>query len=178
MAESEQWRPVVGYEGLYEVSSTGRLMSLSREVMAHHGPRQTGTRPMNPRVGKNGYYKVALCRAGVYSHRMVHRLVAEAFGLLSEERPVVDHINGNKLDNRVENLRGVNRSENTQNQRRASSRNTTGFLGVGFEKQTNKFRAVIGVNGKYTTLGRFETAEAAHAAYVDAKRRLHPACSI
>lgn len=179
MTSNEEWRPVVGFDGLYEVSSLGNVRSLTRHVNNRWGTkRRIEGQAMSPVIGNNGYAKVHLAANGKYHYLMVHRLVAQAFGLLSEAKPVADHINGDKLDNRVENLRGVNRSENTQNQRKPTRRNTSGYLGVGFEQQTKKFRAVIGVNGKYTTLGRFDTAEAAHAAYVDAKRRLHPACSI
>lgn len=85
----------------------------------------------------------------------------------------IDHINGVKDDNRIANLREVTKSENGQNQHRANSANKTGFLGV--SRHHSKFVATIKLNGKQHRIGRFDTAEAAHQAYIAAKRRLHPA---
>jgi hypothetical protein len=84
----------------------------------------------------------------------------------------IDHINGDRANNKIINLRSVSRSVNLQNQRQARSHNSTGFLGVSPHRK--KFAARIGVDGKYTYLGSFNTPELAHAAYVDAKRALHP----
>jgi len=86
---------------------------------------------------------------------------------------ILDHINGERDDNRVSNLREVTASENAQNKRRARSDNSTGILGVTIDYK--KYRAQIRVNGKSTHLGSFSTAEEASAAYLEAKRRLHPA---
>ena len=77
----------------------------------------------------------------------------------------IDHINGIRNDNRLSNLRDVSRSENAQNQYRV--------LGVCLTRR--KFQAQIKIDGKSRYLGRFETAELAHQAYIKAKRRLHPA---
>ena|SRR3989304_3386643 len=84
----------------------------------------------------------------------------------------MDHINGVRGDDRWVNLRNVSSAVNKQNCRHARKHNRTGFLGV--EQRDSKFVAKIFLNGKCIQLGRFLTAEAAHAAYVAAKRRLHP----
>lgn len=83
----------------------------------------------------------------------------------------VDHINGDRTDNRIANLRDVATRENHQNMRKARRDNKTGLLGVSPRK--GRFRSQIQVAGKKRWLGEFDTAEAAHAAYVDAKRKLH-----
>ena len=88
----------------------------------------------------------------------------------------IDHINGDKLDNRIENLREVDGRTNAQNQRRAMSTNKTGILGVTASR--NKFRADIYVNSKSIFLGRFETMEEAKFAYINAKRQMHVGCTI
>lgn len=88
----------------------------------------------------------------------------------------IDHMNGNRDDNRIENLRDVTSSENLQNQRRAYSSSTTGFLGVSTHRK--KFQARIMLDGKNRHLGTFPTPEAAHVVYLAAKRRLHAACMI
>lgn len=88
----------------------------------------------------------------------------------------IDHIDGDKLNNSWANLREVGAKVNGQNIRGARINNKSGFLGVHF--QANRYRADIKVNGKTKYLGRFKTPEEAHAAYVEAKRRLHEGCTI
>lgn len=90
----------------------------------------------------------------------------------------IDHINGNRADNRLVNLRLATRSENACNIQKARSHNKLGILGVHFRKDNKKFRAVIKVNGKIKNLGQFDTAEEAGEAYLKAKRELHPFCTI
>lgn len=86
----------------------------------------------------------------------------------------VDHINGDKNDNRIENLRVVTHAQNMQNMRKATKRNKLGLLGVKLHKQSGLYQATIMVNGKSHSLKYHKTPEAAHAAYLEAKRRLHP----
>lgn len=85
----------------------------------------------------------------------------------------VDHINGVRSDNRIDNLRTVTKTVNQQNRRKAARHNKSGFLGVHWCRCKNKWRATISVDGRNKSLGRFETPEAAYAAYVEAKRKLH-----
>lgn len=87
---------------------------------------------------------------------------------------LLDHINGNKTDNRLSNLREATYSENSQNRSKAGSNNVSGFLGVSFHKVTNKFRSQIKLFGKTTYLGAFKTPEEAYEVYLKAKRELHP----
>ena len=84
----------------------------------------------------------------------------------------IDHINGIRDDNRLGNLREATRAENQQNQavRRDSS---SGFTGVSWDKWRNKWQAYIKIAGRQRYLGRFPTAESAHAAYLAAKMKLH-----
>ena len=91
---------------------------------------------------------------------------------------VIDHLDGNPLNNRISNLRDVSNSVNGQNQRRTRSNTTSGFLGVTFNKRDSKFKAQIMLDGKSKYLGLFPTAELAHAAYLAAKRQLHEGCTI
>lgn len=85
--------------------------------------------------------------------------------------PEVDHGNGNSEDNRWKNLREATSRFNKENRRRANKNNSTGLLGV--SEYDDKFRARITVGGREIWLGRFDTASAAHQAYVEAKRKLH-----
>lgn len=83
----------------------------------------------------------------------------------------IDHIDGNKTNNAIANLREASEFVNLQNQRKAHKRNKTGLLGVC--KSQGRFAARIRVRGKDLWLGRFDTQDAAHKAYIEAKRQLH-----
>ena len=98
----EEWKSVIGYEGLYEVSSCGQIKSLRKGVL------------LTP-YKINGYYVVRLCKNGKMKNCKVHRLVAIAFIPNPENKAFVDHIDTNRSNNRVENLRWVTRQENYDN---------------------------------------------------------------
>lgn len=88
----------------------------------------------------------------------------------------IDHIDGDTLNNRIENLRDVPRSINAQNQRSAHTNNKTGYLGV---HSTNVgYVARLSLSGRRIYLGTYRSAADAFAAYVLAKRKLHPGCTI
>lgn len=90
----------------------------------------------------------------------------------------LDHRDGDPRNNRPENLRKVDRNGNLQNYRRATARNkNSGLLGA-YRGCRGRWFSSIHTNGKTTYLGSFDTKEEAHAAYVTAKRRLHPTCTI
>jgi uncharacterized Fe-S cluster-containing protein len=89
---------------------------------------------------------------------------------------VIDHINGNILDNRIANLRDIPQSVNMQNQRKAMVDNKTGLLGV--SQKGKKYRAQITINQVKKYLGYFDTPELAHQAYLIAKRNLHQGCTL
>lgn len=88
----------------------------------------------------------------------------------------IDHVNGIRSDNRLDNLRPADQSLNSQNLRVARSDSRTGMLGV--VPNRKRWSAQIKVAGKTTHIGTFDTPEIAHLAYLDAKRRLHPGCTI
>lgn len=88
----------------------------------------------------------------------------------------LDHLNGNRTDNRIENLRQVSVAENAENTRRPHRDNKSGYLGVC--KKRGKWLAVIQIKGKYTRIGLFDTPEMAHEAYLAEKRKHHKACTI
>lgn len=85
---------------------------------------------------------------------------------------MLDHINRNPSDNRIENLREATNAENQQN-KGISRNNTSGYIGVTWDKVSKKWQAQIGAKGQYKNLGRYETPEEAHKAYVAAKAQLH-----
>lgn len=106
--ENEIWKPVVGWEGLYEVSNHGRVKSLrSGKILA-------GT-------NLGGYIIVGLRCFGPARLERVHRLVAKAFIPNPNEYPDIDHLNMAKSDNRAENLEWVTPSENSKRAWRAGA---------------------------------------------------------
>lgn len=88
----------------------------------------------------------------------------------------IDHINGQRSDNRLSNLRDLDHALNAQNLRAPKSNNKSGFLGV--SRKDRGWRATLKVNGKQLSLGVYATPEEAHKVYLEAKRALHEACSI
>jgi hypothetical protein len=110
---------------------------------------------------------------GYQGHRMLAHRLAWAFVHGEFPRHEIDHINGDRTDNRIANLRDVSRSVNNENLRGARSHNKSGLLGVSRRNWCSTFGAAIRVNGKRYHLGSFPSAEKAHEAYLTAKRRLH-----
>lgn len=109
---NEIWKPVVGWEGLYEVSNLGNVRSLDRYVST----TKTYNLPIKEKILKqntnNGYKRVQLWKDGKGVMCLVHRLVAEAFLETYSVSLQVNHKNGIKSDNRVENLEMVTAKEN------------------------------------------------------------------
>lgn len=93
-------------------------------------------------------------------------------------RGEIDHINSVRADNRWQNLRDVPAAVNAQNKRRAQRNSKTGLLGASWSERDGRFVARIKVDGEYKSLGGFDSAEDAHAAYVQAKRAEHIGCTI
>lgn len=110
MALSEIWKDISGYEGIYQVSNLGRVRSIDRiDNLGRHKREKI----LTPCVGHNGYYFVRLYGNGKYSNRRINRLVAEAFIPTNDYSLEVNHKNGVKTDNSIENLEWCTRSENT-----------------------------------------------------------------
>lgn len=101
----EEWRKIVGYEGLYEVSSLGRVRSLDRYVKTcYEAYKLQKGKILNPGKNTNGYLQVVLHCNGKYKKCLVHRLVSQAFLPNPDNLPEVNHKDEDKTNNRVENL--------------------------------------------------------------------------
>lgn len=104
---NEIWKAVEGTNGRYEVSNTGKVRSMN------YGGHNGVVREMRPTKDYKGYMRVRITRAGKSTTVKVHREIAKAFIPNPQNKPEVNHINGDKTDNRVENLEWVTASENT-----------------------------------------------------------------
>lgn len=120
-------------------------------------------------VNEQGYLRMVIDRKWYLAHRLAWFYT---HGVWPEFD--IDHRNHITTDNRIVNLREATRSENCTNQVRAKSNNKSGFLGVSKHKHTGYWCASIQLKGKRAgVIGYFNTPEEAHAAYLNAKRKLH-----
>ncbi|MBO0479613.1 NUMOD4 motif-containing HNH endonuclease [Vagococcus fluvialis] len=111
---NEIWKDVLGYEGLYEVSSLGRIRS-SKDKTTHserHGARKWQQRIFKQKTDKNGYKRVTLYKNKSPKDFLVHRLVAIAFIPQIEGKELINHIDCNPSNNYASNLEWCNHSEN------------------------------------------------------------------
>ena len=115
----------------------------------------------------HGYLREEISGRRYYVHRIVWALHYGRWPALP-----IDHINGDKRDNRISNLREATDALNRQNQRQAHRDNKTGLQGV-VRSSSGRFTASVRANGSKHHLGSFDTPELAHAAYLEAKRNLH-----
>jgi len=159
--QKEVWKDVLNYEGIYQISNLGRVKSLKfgKERILRVG------------VDGNGYLNANLSKNGKVKSRCVHQLVVIAFlnhtpcGL----ELVVNHINFNKTDNRVENLEVITNRENTNKKHLKSS---SQYTGVSWYKPTGKWASHIWINGKLKNLGLFMDELEASNAYQNALKNI------
>ncbi len=113
---TEEWRDVVGYEGLYQVSSSARVRSLDRVIRPLDGkvPYVFKGRVLKPYPRKHGYYTVNLCRDSIACTDTVHRLFAQAFIPNPLGLPEVNHKDGDGFNNSRDNLEWVTHRQNIQ----------------------------------------------------------------
>ena len=126
----EIWKPVVGYEGLYQVSNMGRVKSLERKVPKGYGERTVKERILKLRIGRDGYLKIGLYGStGKQKWFQVHRLVGEAFIQNPDEKPQINHINEIKTDNRACNLEWYSKHAYRCSERYVLTRETIVVIG-------------------------------------------------
>lgn len=155
MITQERLKQLVAYD-----SVTGRFTRL----VSRKGNEQAGSK------APDGYVYVYLDGRRYLAHRLAWLYIHGSF-----PNGQTDHINRVRDDNRIENLRDATVSENQQNVVRAKrGRKSGSLLGASFCKWSGRWQAHIQINKKQKNLGRFATEQAAHAAYLAAKRELHP----
>jgi hypothetical protein len=138
----ETFKPIVGFPQFikFEISNFGRVREIGDKTHYLQGS-----------IDKQGYKRYEYNKKKVGAHR----LVALHFLENPDNKPVVDHIDNNRLNNRVDNLRWATISENGKNKVLYST-NTSGFKGVCFNKKSNKWNAKITCNKNLINLGSFK----------------------
>ena len=157
--DEELFKRIDGYDN-YFVSNFGNIKNnKTNRILKHSNHRQ-------------GYKEIHLCKNGNVKSFKVHRLVGMAFLENPDNKPMIDHIDENKSNNNVKNLRWATSKDNLVNQGKPKT-NTSGYKGVSFNKPSNKYIAFIRINGKNKYLGLFETAEEASQVYEAKAREIH-----
>jgi len=162
--QEEIWKDVPSYEGLYQVSNLGRVKSLNRFVTRGCNSMFKKGNVLKSGVNGAGYYYVNLINNKKSKNFRVHQLVSIVF---LNHTPcgyslVVDHINNDKLDNRVENLQIITHRQNCH---KRLINSTSKYVGVHYAKNRNKWKSNITIKGKKVSLGSFNCELAAHLAY-------------
>lgn len=150
----EIWIKIEGYDD-YFISNEGRVMNTKYNKIKY----------LKPGRNQKGYLHVSLCKNNKGKTHTIHRLVAEAFIDNPNNYPQIDHIDGNRANNDISNLRWVTNQQNCFNQK--------DVRGYSWDKNRDKWKAAIMLDGKLFHLGRFNTEEEAREAYLKAKEVYH-----
>ena len=157
--DEELFKRIDGYDN-YFVSNFGNVKnSKTNRIMKLKNHRQ-------------GYKQIGLYKNGNVKNFLIHRLVGIAFLENPDNKQKIDHIDEDKANNNVMNLRWCSQKENGCNRGRTIN-NKSGFKGVAFNKPKNKYQASIKIDGKSKHLGYFETVEEASRAYEAKAREIH-----
>ncbi len=168
---TEIWRDIKNWKGSYQISSFGRIKSLARTVPFRNGVTNIYEKIMRPSLSASGYLVTLFSKGGrnaLAFNQSVHRLVAVAFIPNPNRYSDVNHKNGIRHDNRMENLEWCNRRENVShgfNRVKKSSK----YIGV--REKLGKWEASIWFNKKINYLGRFTTEKQASIAYKNALKK-------
>ena len=185
--ESELWKDIVGFEGIYQISNLGRVKSLGRNVSIGMNTRYIPEKILKPqrKLSKytdptNTYLQVKLRNRGKDRDANIHTLVWDAFGdgRKANKHLQVDHIDMDKGNNNIQNLRLLSARENTI--RRVMVKRRSKYAGVNYRKKKNKWEAVIYIKKKSKCLGTFNSEIEAALCY-DKKRlqlQLIEGCSV
>ena len=148
----EIWKSISGI-GNYEVSNFGRVRNT------------TTLRILKPGDNGHGYSHVVLCECGKRKTITVHKLVAQEWLQNPDGKLCIDHIDSNRANNHVENLRFATHSENNRNAKKTASKTSSVYKGVYLHKLANKWAAYIDIRGVRTHLGLFKDEREAAEVY-------------
>ena len=138
------------YEGLYQINKNGEIKSKRKNII------------MKPTINDKGYLNISLRKDKQKKQYYIHRLLAIQFIDNPNEYKIVDHIDNNKLNNDLENLRWISHSGNCRNR---IPHGSSKYLGVYWYKKSKKWMAQITIDGKRKYLGLFTNEEEASECY-------------
>lgn len=167
----EEWKDIVGYEGFYMVSNYGNVKSLSRKSYCGNGYRIKKERLLKKCLDSYKYEIVGLHINKKTTTKKVHQLVYIAFNEVCFITNI-NHINGIKTDNRIENLENITSRENACHRSTLKS-STSKYTGVCWHKAKRKWISQIYHNKKMLHLGTFDIEEEAFKARVDYENKLN-----
>jgi len=163
---NEIWKDVIGYEDRYSISNLGNLKAKSYVKERGKYSSKTKEKILSKHIGRHGYMIFKLCKNKKTKTYKIHQLVAMAF--LNHTpcgfKLVIDHINDNKLDNRLENLQVVT---NRFNSHKTQGNYSSNYKGVNWHKASKKWTSQIIINKKKIYLGLFKCELAAHITYIN-----------
>jgi hypothetical protein len=165
----ENWKSIIGFEGLYEVSNYGNVRSIQRSSEnkgSFSGKINIKGKILKQTKNRLGYHVLTLFKAGERNFKIVHRLVAESFIANERNLKEVNHKDFNKSNNSVENLEWCSRLDNMAHFYN-SKQTTSNYKGVSYQKERNKWISYVDINKKRTILGRFNTEIEAHKKRID-----------
>lgn len=165
--KNEIWESVEGFNGYYAVSNRGRVKSIARTVNhAKNGSKRIRERILKPSSNERGYLTVVLYKNGNRKTYKIHQLIATAFlgHTPNGMKSTIDHVNGIKTDNRLENLQIVSHRENIA-KGYGAKQTTSNYRGVTFDNTNGKWKVQIQLNGKVFHLGYYHTEKRASLAY-------------
>lgn len=114
LKELEKYCPITNYEDLYLINGYGNIKSKDRKVKNNRGFRIIKGKMLKPKLDNHGYLKIGLTKNKQQKSYFIHRLVAMTFIPNPSEYPIVNHINGNKLDNSIDNLEWCDAKHNIE----------------------------------------------------------------
>lgn len=169
----EEWKDILGYKGLYQVSNLGRVKGLKRTIVRSNGVIYSAKEKiMKIHKSTNNYSIVILNKDGISKTKQLHQLVASAF-LKYDPCPinaVVNHIDHNRTNNLLSNLEIVSQRKNSNKKHLKSS---SKYTGVCWDKTNKYWKASIRIDGKIKHLGTFKNEFAASNIYETALKQIN-----
>jgi hypothetical protein len=154
------WKDIPDYKGYYQVNNLGNIRSIKREIITEKGVKQIRKEVLlKSRLGNKGYLYVILCKLGITKTITVHQLVAIVFLDYKPDgttKIVVDHIDNNPLNNKLENLQVITQYQNRIKDMKGFSSN---FPGVCWSKFHNKWRVRVQYNNIRRSIGYFDNEQ-------------------
>jgi len=153
----EEWKSIEDYDN-YEISNLGNVKN------------KTTNKLLTPYLHNAGYYKIDLCKNGKKKKYYIHRLIAKAFIPNPYNLAEIDHIDRNKSNNSINNLRWITHTNNAYNINKKKNSNSK-YRNVYYEKRRNHWICQMKINGKQTYIGSFDTEEEGAIAFNEAIKK-------